>query len=69
MNLTKGSHADECRRLQAMIGDLAMDNVLLYKRCHKLEAGPRGAEGVEEMSATLSTSQDQPFGVARVCRA
>tara|TARA_R110000868_G_scaffold380630_1_gene646637 strand:- start:990 stop:1379 length:390 start_codon:yes stop_codon:yes gene_type:complete len=33
------AHAEERRRLQAKIGELAMDNELLYERCHKLEAG------------------------------
>lgn len=29
----------EKRQLQAKIGELLMDNELLYERCHKLEAG------------------------------
>lgn len=32
-------HRDEKRRLQAKIGEQAMENELLYERCHKLEAG------------------------------
>lgn len=30
---------EDRRRLQAKIGELAMENELLYERCHKLEAG------------------------------
>lgn len=33
------THREEKRRLQAKIGELAMENELLYERCHKLEAG------------------------------
>ena len=33
------ARGEERRRLQAKIGQLAMDNELLYERCHKLEAG------------------------------
>lgn len=33
------AHEEERRRLQAKIGQLAMENELLYERCHKLEAG------------------------------
>jgi len=33
------AHLDEKRRLQARIGELAMEVELLYERCHKLEAG------------------------------
>ncbi len=33
------AHDEERRRLQAKIGQLAMDNELFYERCHKLEAG------------------------------
>ena len=33
------AHVEEKRRLQAKIGELAMENELLYERCHKLEAG------------------------------
>ena len=32
-------HAHEKRRLQAKIGEQAMEIGLLYERCHKLEAG------------------------------
>ena len=32
-------HAQEKRRLQAKIGEQAMEIELLYERCHKLEAG------------------------------
>ena len=35
----QAAHLDERRRLQAKIGELAMENELLYERCHKLEAG------------------------------
>lgn len=30
---------EERLRLQAKVGELSMENELLYKRCHKLEAG------------------------------
>ena len=30
---------EECRRLQAKIGELTMEKELLFERCHKLEAG------------------------------
>ena len=30
---------EERRRLQAKVGELSMENELLYERCHKLEAG------------------------------
>ena len=33
------AYVEEKRRLQAKIGELAMENELLYERCHKLEAG------------------------------
>ncbi len=32
-------HAQEKRRLQAKIGEQAIEIELLYERCHKLEAG------------------------------
>ncbi|MHC4377718.1 MAG: hypothetical protein ACYS26_14040, partial [Planctomycetota bacterium] len=35
----QAAHLDEKRRLQAKVGELAMENELLYERCHKLEAG------------------------------
>ena len=42
-NCNPGSHEEpfieERRRLQAKVGQLAMENELLYERCHKLEAG------------------------------
>jgi len=31
--------AEERQRLQAKVGQLSMENELLYERCHKLEAG------------------------------
>jgi hypothetical protein len=35
----QAAHLDEKRRLQAKVGELAMEVELLYERCHKLEAG------------------------------
>ncbi|MCY7289054.1 MAG: IS3 family transposase [Cryobacterium sp.] len=59
-------------RLQSKLGEVLMDNELLYAKVGRLEAGsggaPFGGAEVEAMSAVVSNSTCHPYGVARACR-
>ena len=54
-------------RLRTKVGELTMDNELLYAKVERLESGApfRGAE-IEAMSAVVSISAGCRYGVARV---
>ena len=57
------------RRLQAKIGELLMENELLYAKVDQLEAaGPLAPAEVEAMKGAHSISTRRAYGVQRVCR-
>ena len=57
------------RRLQAKIGELLMENELLYAKVDQLEAaGPLARRRSEAMKGAHSISTRRAYGVQRVCR-
>ena len=59
----------EIDRLRAKVGEITMDNELLYEKIAKMEAGtPFCAPEVEAMSAVISIFALKNYGVSRVCR-
>ena len=60
---------DDHRRLQAKIGELLMENELLYAKVDQLEAGrPLARRRSTAMSGAQSISTRRAYGVQRVCR-
>ena len=60
---------EEHQRLHAKVGELLMENELLYAKVDHLEAGgPFGSAEVDAMSGAQSISARRAYGVQRVCR-
>ena len=56
-------------RLRTKVGELTMDNELLYAKVERLEGGaPFAPRTPEAMSAVVSISTRRRYGIARVCR-
>ena len=61
---------DEIARLKSKVGEITMDNELLYAKIAALEGKtPFGPQEIETMSHTLSPSFARCYGLARVARA
>ncbi len=60
---------DEIARLKSKVGEITMDNEVLYAKIEALEGKtPFGPQEVETISQTLSPSSARCYGMARVAR-